>query len=632
MDSDQFWAAPTTTGGLKAYYKHYGQYWNDCDIELVHFRDSEQAEDWQHYWLEQGISIAQAAIAQGHQPVAGFSFYTWNAAEFLDLVRFLKQSCPELIIFAGGPHVQQAEDYLFDDPIDVICLGEGEASFQEFLDCKTREDWADIHGLAYLNAVGEIHTTAVRERKKHLDEIPSALDVVPLTDDKGRVLYDSYSYETSRGCPFKCAFCEWGTGAIGSKMYQFSMDRIRRDWRQIIDAGIKDIWLADSNFGALREDLEKAELICQLKEETGLPSSFATSWSKKHSPRVQEIVMLLNRHGLLPHYQLALQTLTPLALELSNRKNMDSNKYKPIAKQMSEQGVPIAAELIWGLPGDNLADYETNLDTLLAQFPNINIFGYTLLPGTEFYRRRDEYHIETIPVAGYGKAKGEYVVGCHTFSRDEGIEGYFLITAHIILNHGYVMPLVIRYLALEGSIPVSPLLRLILRAMTNTFEETLHEIDLNDRMEVYESRDKLYLAMLDKLDRCFEVIETTLLNWLHQHKANTKLIDAVLCVLQLDRAFCPRYGQQQQRQLSFIFNARQIKKLLDAMELPCAEDFNHSVNQPMQTITVNTPGGVGDFLKGPDGGSWVRGEIIDSETSTLFINAVTESSDVIAVG
>jgi hypothetical protein len=24
MDSDQFWAAPTTTGGLKAYYQKYG--------------------------------------------------------------------------------------------------------------------------------------------------------------------------------------------------------------------------------------------------------------------------------------------------------------------------------------------------------------------------------------------------------------------------------------------------------------------------------------------------------------------------------------------------------------------------------------------------------------------------------
>ena len=64
--------------------------------------------------------------------------------------------------------------------------------------------------------------------------------------------------------------------------------------------------------------------------------------------------------------------------------------------------MPIAAELIWGLPGDNLADFERNLDQLLSSFPNINIFGYTLLPGTEFYQRRQEYRIEAIPVAGYG--------------------------------------------------------------------------------------------------------------------------------------------------------------------------------------------------------------------------------------
>ena len=91
-------------------------------------------------------------------------------------------------------------------------------------------------------------------------------------------------------------------------------------------------------------------------------------------------MLLLHRSRLLPHYQLALQTLTPEALRLSNRQNMSSNEYEPIAKSMAEQGVPIAAELIWGLPGDNLADFERNLDQLLATFPNINIFGYTLLP------------------------------------------------------------------------------------------------------------------------------------------------------------------------------------------------------------------------------------------------------------
>ena len=105
-------------------------------------------------------------------------------------------------------------------------------------------------------------------------------------------------------------------------MYQWSLERITRDWETITDAGIKDIWLADSNFGALKQDMAKAELIVDLKARKGLPLSFATSWSKKHSRQVQAIALLLHRNGLLPHYQLALQTLTPEALRLSNRQNM----------------------------------------------------------------------------------------------------------------------------------------------------------------------------------------------------------------------------------------------------------------------------------------------------------------------
>ena len=71
-----------------------------------------------------------------------------------------------------------------------------------------------------------------------------------------------------------------------------------------------------SNFGALKQDLDKASLIVELKTSLGFPHSFATSWSKKHSRQVQQIALLLHRHQLLPHYQLALQTLTPEALRV----------------------------------------------------------------------------------------------------------------------------------------------------------------------------------------------------------------------------------------------------------------------------------------------------------------------------
>lgn len=620
MDSEQFNAPPTTTAALTSYFKSYGSSWNHTDINLTHFKDSDDIERWLRQWQETGLPTALEALAAGQQPIVGFSFYTWNAAEFLALSRQLKALLPQLLTIAGGPHVQQAEDYLGVDPLDVIFLGEAEVSLQEFLDCQDHSNWQHIAGLAYLEN-DELVETAPRARCKELAAFPSPLDVLPLTNDKGEPLYESISYETSRGCPFKCAFCEWGTGAIGSKMYQWPMERIRADWEKIVAAGIRDIWLADSNFGALKQDLEKAQLIVELKEKTGLPLSFASSWSKAHTPQVQEIALLLHRNQLLPHYQLALQTLTPEALRLSNRQNMSSNEYRPIAKRMSELGVPIAAELIWGLPGDNLADFERNLDQLLATFPNINIFGYTLLPGTEFYRRRQEYQIEAIPVAGYGKAKGEYVVACHSFDRDQGEEGYFLISAHILMVHGHIMPLTTRLLALRGEVAVSPLLRDCLRAIIDCFQSRLDEIDLSDRMSTYEGRDSIYLLILSHIEELYEV----LFEVVRRHHSDRGLDPtAALEALTLDRALCPRTGSEHTLQCEFGFDAASSFDALSAMEQPASMGKGGATQERWQ-LSVKHPGGVGDILLVADGGSWLAGTI-SSGTMSPDILATSAAS------
>jgi hypothetical protein len=615
MDSDEFHAPPTTTAALTAYFRKYGASAATTDIELVHFQSADDITPWLANWQQQALPLATQALDAGQQPLVGFSFYTWNAAEFLALAGTLKTLLPGLLTLAGGPHVQQAEDYLGIDPIDVIFLGEAEVSLQEFLDCPDPADWREIAGLAYLDDDADIVTTAARERCRDLDLFPSPLEVLELTDEHGAPRYDSIAYETSRGCPFKCAFCEWGTGAIGSRMYQWSLQRIRQDWEKIVAAGIKDIWLADSNFGALKQDLDKARLIVELKERTGLPLSFATSWSKKHSRQVQEIALLLHHQQLLPHYQLALQTLTPEALRLSNRQNMSSNEYKPIAKSMSEQGVPIAAELIWGLPGDNLPDFERNLDQLLATFPNINIFGYTLLPGTEFYRRREEYRIEAIPVAGYGKAKGEYVVGCHSFNRDQGEEGYFLISAHILLVHGHIMPLTTRMLALGGEVSVSPLFRDILRALITLLHAELDDLQLDDRMSVYENRDRIYLSALGNMDALYRTIATVIEQ---HHLAQGADSRFALQVLQLDGALCPRIGAEHTLRETFSFDAMAIFRALSAMEMPAGMP---GIAQE-STVQIHHPGGVGEILHVADGGSWLRGVIHESDIGTSEVQLV----------
>jgi hypothetical protein len=289
---------------------------------------------------------------------------------------------------------------------------------------------------------------------------------------------------------------------------------------------------------------------------------------------------------------------------------------------MAEQGVTIATELIWGLPGDNLADFERNLDRLAGVFTNINIFGFVLLPGTEFFERREEYRIETIPVAGYGKAKGEYVVGCHSYDRDEGLEGYFLITAHILLIRGHVMPLSARMLALEGSVPVSALLRAVLRALSQHFASEMTGLDPSDRMQVYARRAELYLVMLRNLEQTFAVIAAALHAWLDRHAATPALRVGMSAVLELDEAFCPRVGPSHQITRHFEFAADRVDYALGRMELPAASAFGGT----RVTFEIHHPAHVGEVLMNPDGGSWMKGQIKQVSTEHT-----TESESVAAI-
>jgi len=190
MDSEEFNAPPTTTASLAAYFRRYGASAKYTNIELVHFQSATEIPGWRAEWFATGLAAARQAMSEGLQPLVGFSFYTWNAAEFLALARQLKTSLPDLLIVAGGPHVQQAEDYLGIEAIDLVFLGEAEASFQEFLDCADPAGWSEIRGLAYLDD-GTPARTPPRERFTDLDKLPSPLEVLQLTDEQGQPRYQS---------------------------------------------------------------------------------------------------------------------------------------------------------------------------------------------------------------------------------------------------------------------------------------------------------------------------------------------------------------------------------------------------------------------------------------------------------
>ena len=183
MDTEQFRAPPLTTGALKAHFCARGRSADATEIELVHFLEAGQIEQWLETDWPQRVR-PRATEAAELRPVFGLRCYTCNVAEFLDIARLVRSAVPEALIVAGGPHVQRAADFLFDEALDVVFLGEGEATFTEWLDCADRSDWKDVAGLAFLEG-GELITTPERPRETDLDRLPTALDVVPLRSPEG---------------------------------------------------------------------------------------------------------------------------------------------------------------------------------------------------------------------------------------------------------------------------------------------------------------------------------------------------------------------------------------------------------------------------------------------------------------
>ena len=240
-------------------------------------------------------------------------------------------------------------------------------------------------------------------------------------------------------------------------------------------------------------------------------------------------------------------------------------------------------------------------------FPNVNIFGYTLLPGHRVLRApRTSIASRRVAVAGYGKAKGEYVVGCHTFSRDEGEEGYFLIASYIVLARGQILARTVQLLALTGRVPVAALLRSVLRALLEVQRGDAIGANEIDRIRTYENRADVYLDLLDDSETTYEIVCAVVIDYLERHGA-ADLIPGVLRVLEIDQALCPRRGERHRFEEEFGFAAALVEEALGRMSLPEAGALE--ANAPTRLV-VEHPGGVGEVLRDPDGGQWVRGRFV----------------------
>ncbi|HET6584329.1 MAG TPA: radical SAM protein, partial [Nannocystaceae bacterium] len=341
----------------------------------------------------------------------------------------LKQSCPDAVLVLGGNHVsQQGARLLPAHPdVDIVVNGEGEETFRALLRAYgSGTPLAEVAGISFREGEAVRHNDA-RPRSRSMLEFPSPYAL----GDVDYHRYDVALLETNRGCPYRCAFCYWG-GRTGQKLAKGALDRVRDELRKIGEAGIKTLFVCDANFGIMQGDEEIARMIVETHAQYGAPSEVNVNWAKNHAKRVETIIRTLDAGGVRTEINVPLQTLSQSALRMAGRDETGRADMIDLAKRLVHEGRSLYCELIYGMPGESLADFARNYDRLYLEFPVLRIHPLWLLPNTDYHARRVELGIRTIspdPVSDY-----EAVIAHCAMDMAEMRDGLAMLLSHSILS------------------------------------------------------------------------------------------------------------------------------------------------------------------------------------------------------
>ncbi|MBE6819807.1 MAG: radical SAM protein [Ruminococcaceae bacterium] len=315
--------------------------------------------------------------------LVGFSSYIWNMEYNREFARRLKEKHPHCIVVFGGHNVDPHGKDLDDIPwCDIVIHGEGEKPFKDLLISLVENgNLSDVNNISYKDN-GKIVTTE-KTPPCNIEDFPSpylsgCFDSI--IEESG--ISPSVIWETNRGCPNRCAFCDWG--ALKAKVRHFPTERIKAELDWMVKNKVEYVYCADANFGLFPRDSEIADLIIKYRDTYGYPQVFKTNYTKNRDEVVFEISSKLINKEIGKSPTLSFQSLSPDVLSAIGRSNMELEHFKNLMIKYNSANVPVYSELILGLPEETYDSFADGICTLLdcGQHTCIGIYPCELLPNS----------------------------------------------------------------------------------------------------------------------------------------------------------------------------------------------------------------------------------------------------------
>ena len=304
-------------------------------------------------------------IAAEQADIVAFSCYIWNIGQTLRLASDLKKILPQTFVLLGGPEVSYNSNEILQNnhAIDSIILGEGEDTFRELIGKLSKHGFSKetlqsiSSGIAF-RAGNNIIVTSTRNAITDLDTVPSPFSS-NLVDLKKPLVY----FETSRGCPFSCAFC---MSSIETGVRTFSLERIKQDLLLLMKNCVSTIKLVDRTFNY---DAKRANEIWDFILQHNRASRF-------HFEIAADLLTLENISLLqkVPadtfRFEIGVQSGEEQTLAKVGRKTSLDTLFANVELLRKSTGVILHLDLVAGLPHENFDGFLASLQRLFTAQPH----------------------------------------------------------------------------------------------------------------------------------------------------------------------------------------------------------------------------------------------------------------------
>lgn len=337
--------------------------------------------------------------------VLGISCYIWNIEIVKQLLKLLPAALPDAVILCGGPEVSYGTaDFMRKFPmVDYVLRGEGEEAVRELACCLAANrldtkavnaalDAAEIPGVAWRGTDGCIHEgqdVTVAE----LTAVPFAYREEEMEGIRERILY----YETTRGCPFSCAYC-LSCATAGVRF--LPLDRVFHELDFFVRHDVRQVKFVDRTFNA-----KKSHFLPILQYLLALPASCRTNFHFEAAIDYldEEVLAILQRmpRGRV-QLEIGIQSTNEDTLQTVSRVNHWEAIQSHIRRIMSFGNMHLHVDLIIGLPGEGMESFHQSFNDVYALQADMLQLGFLkFLKGAAMMNLVQPYGYQYMAMAPY---------------------------------------------------------------------------------------------------------------------------------------------------------------------------------------------------------------------------------------